>query len=42
VQSVSPPPVNHPARPQSFGGDPSMTGTSGMNDLFRNYRGKGL
>jgi phospholipase C len=39
VQSVSPPPVNSPALPQSFGGDASMTGTSGMNDLFRKYRG---
>src|SRR5580698_5515969 len=42
VQSVSPEPVNHPPLPQSFGGNPSMNGTSGMDDLFRNYRGKGL
>jgi len=42
VQSVSPEPVNYPPLPQSFGGNPSMNGTSGMDDLFRNYRGKGL
>jgi phospholipase C len=42
VQSVSPEPVNNPPLPQSFGGIPGLTGTSGMDDLFRNYRGKGL
>lgn len=42
VQSVSPEPVNYPPLPQSFGGNPGMNGTSGMDDLFRNYRGKGL
>jgi len=40
VQSVSPPPVNHPALPQTFGGIDGLTGTSGMKDLFRDYRGK--
>jgi phospholipase C len=35
VQSVSPPPVNSPARPQTFGGIPGLTGTSGMADLFK-------
>ena len=39
VQSVSPEPVNHPPRPQTFGGIPGLTGTSGMADLLRNYRG---
>jgi hypothetical protein len=38
VQSVSPPPVNYPSLPQSFGGIPGLTGTSGMTDLFSNYR----
>jgi phospholipase C len=42
VQSVSPPPVNQPSLPQSFGGDPSMTGTSGMDDLFRSFRRSGV
>jgi phospholipase C len=37
VQSVSPSPVNHPPRPQGFGGIPGLTGTSGMADLSRNY-----
>jgi phospholipase C len=40
VQSVSPPPVNYPPLPQTFGGIDGLTGTSGMQDLFRNYRGK--
>jgi phospholipase C len=40
VQSVSPPPVNWPPLPQTFGGIDGLTGTSGMKDLFRNYRGK--
>jgi phospholipase C len=40
VQSVSPPPVNYPALPQTFGGIDGLTGTSGMKDLFRDYRGK--
>jgi phospholipase C len=40
VQSVSPAPVNDPPLPQAFGGIPGLTGTSGMADLFRNYRGK--
>jgi len=39
VQSVSPPPVNHPALPQTFGGIDGLTGTSGMQDLLRSYRG---
>jgi hypothetical protein len=30
--------VNHPALPQTFGGIPGLTGTSGMVDLIRNYR----
>jgi phospholipase C len=40
VQSVSPPPVNSPPLPQAFGGSPDMTGTSGMADLFKSYRGR--
>ena len=40
VQSVSPLPVNHPRRPQSFGSIPGLKGTSGMTHLFRNYSGK--
>jgi phospholipase C len=40
VQSVSPEPVNYPPLPQTFGGIPGLTGTSGMADLFRNYRGR--
>jgi phospholipase C len=39
VQSVSPQPVNSPPLPQTFGGIRGLTGTSGMSDLFRNYRG---
>jgi phospholipase C len=35
VQSVSPPPVNDPPHPQTFGGIPGLTGTSGMADLFK-------
>jgi hypothetical protein len=35
VQSVSPLPVNHPPRPQNFGGIPGLTGTSGMADLLK-------
>jgi phospholipase C len=35
VQSVSPAPVNHPPRPQTFGGIPGLSGTSGMADLYR-------
>jgi phospholipase C len=38
VASVSPAPVNHPSRPQTFGGIPGLTGTSGMADLFKSYR----
>jgi hypothetical protein len=37
---VSPAPVNHPPRPQTFGGIPGLTGTSGMADLFKSYRSK--
>jgi phospholipase C len=40
VQSVSPAPVNHPSRPETFGGIPGLTGTSGMADLFKSYRSK--
>jgi phospholipase C len=36
TQSVSPAPVNHPPFPQTFGGIPGLTGTSGMSDLFKN------
>jgi len=39
VQSVSPDPVNYPPLPQTFGADTSLTGTSGMADLFRIYLG---
>ena len=35
VQSVSPLPVNHPPRPQTFGAIPGLTGTSGMADLLK-------
>jgi hypothetical protein len=35
VQSVSPEPVNQPPHPQTFGGIPGLTGTSGMSDLAR-------
>ncbi|HTR95214.1 MAG TPA: hypothetical protein VMI73_26075 [Trebonia sp.] len=38
VQSVSPAPVNHPPKPQTFGHIPGLTGTSGMSDLYRSYR----
>jgi phospholipase C len=41
VQSVSPPPVNHPPLPPTFGGIPGLTGTSGMADMLRNYHGNG-
>jgi hypothetical protein len=40
VQSVSPAPVNQLPRPQTFGGIPGLTGTSGMADLFKSYRSK--
>jgi phospholipase C len=39
VQSVSPDPVNHPWKPQTFGGIPGLTGTAGMADLSRNLDG---
>jgi phospholipase C len=38
TQSVSPPPVNKPAYPQTFGGIPGLTGTSGMADMLKSYR----
>jgi phospholipase C len=38
VQSKSPAPVNHPPHPQTFGGIPGLTGTSGMADLYKSYR----
>ena len=41
VQSVSPQPVNHPPHPQTFGGIPGLTGTSGMSDLARKQRRSG-
>jgi phospholipase C len=41
VQSVSPDPVNDPPLPQTFGGIPGLTGTSGMQDMFRNYKRNG-
>jgi phospholipase C len=37
VQSVSPDPVNNPPLPQTFGGIPGLTGTSGMADMFRKH-----
>jgi hypothetical protein len=37
VQSVSPAPVNDSPNPQTFGGIPGLTGTSGMADLFQSY-----
>ena len=40
VLSVSPAPVNHPPRPETFGGLAGLTGTSGMADLFKSYRSK--
>jgi hypothetical protein len=39
VQSVSPEPVNYPPLPQTFGGIHGLTGTSGMADMLRTYRG---
>jgi phospholipase C len=39
VQSVSPAPLNYPPLPQTSGGIPGLTGTSGMADMFKNYRG---
>jgi phospholipase C len=36
--SVSPAPVNHPPRAQTFGGIPGLKGTSGMADLYQSYR----
>ena len=42
VQSVSPEPVNDPPLPQTFGGIPGLTGTSGMADLFKTYNGNGV
>jgi hypothetical protein len=39
VQSVSPAPVNHPPKPQTFGGIPGLAGTSGMADLLKNQLG---
>ena len=41
VQSVSPAPVNRLPRPETFGGIPGLTGTSGMADLFKSYRTSG-
>jgi phospholipase C len=38
VQSVSPAPVNHPHRPQEFGGISGLSGTSGMADMLKSYR----
>jgi phospholipase C len=38
VQSVSPAPVNDPPNPQTFGGIPGLTGTSGMADMFKSYQ----
>jgi phospholipase C len=42
VQSVSPAPVNDPPLPQTFGGIPGLTGTSGMADLFKSYTGNAV
>jgi len=39
VQSVSPEPVNSRPLPPTFGGIPGLTGTSGMADMLKNYRG---
>jgi phospholipase C len=39
VQSVSPDPVNHPARPQTFGGIHGLKGTAGMAHLFKKTNG---
>lgn len=38
VQSVSPAPLNHPPHPQTFGGIPGLTGTSGMADMLKSSR----
>jgi len=38
VQSVSPEPVNHPHKPQGFGGISGLTGTAGMADMLKSYR----
>ena len=38
VQSKSPAPVNHPPRPQTFGGIPGLTGTAGMAGLYKSYQ----
>ena len=40
AESGVPAPVNHPSRPQTFGGIAGLTGTSGMADLFKSYRSK--
>jgi phospholipase C len=40
VQSVSPPPLDIPTRPHQTGPLPTLTGTSGMADLSRRYRGR--
>ena len=42
VQSVSPAPVNHPPKPQTFGHIPGLAGTAGMSDLYRSYRSNEL
>jgi phospholipase C len=39
VQSASPEPVNHPPFPQTFGGIPGLTGTSGLADLSKSFDG---
>jgi hypothetical protein len=36
---VSPEPVNSRPLPPTFGGIPGLTGTSGMADMLKNYRG---
>jgi phospholipase C len=38
TQSVSPAPVNSPPNPQTFGGIPGLTGTSGMAGMLKSYR----
>jgi len=38
VPSVSPAPVNHPHRPEAFGGTPGLTGTAGMADMLKSAR----
>jgi phospholipase C len=40
VQSVSPPPVNFPAHAPKSGAIPGLSGTAGMADLNRRYRGR--